>query len=47
MSGFLQTAFYFSYTALGCAGLALMTGTVGAIAASIFVRAIFAGIKVD
>jgi hypothetical protein len=47
MTGFLQTAFYFGYMLLGCSGLALMTGTIGAISANVFVRAIFASIKVD
>lgn len=47
MSGFLQTAFYFGYTALGCLALGAVTGTIGLFAASRFVHAIFQGIKVD
>ena len=47
MTGFLQTAFYFGYTALACTALGLMTGAVGTAAASTFVRAIFTSIKVD
>ena len=41
MTGLLQTAFYFGYTALACTALGLMTGAVGVAAASTFVRAIF------
>jgi len=47
MTGLLQTAFYFGYTALACFGIALITGTIGMAAASVFVRAIFSGIKAD
>jgi len=47
MSGFLQTAFYFGYMLLGCGALGLMTGTVGVVAVSTFVHAIFSGIKID
>jgi len=47
MSGALQAAFYFGYTSLACAGLALMTGTVGTVSAAAFVRAIYASIKGD
>ena len=47
MTGFLQTAFYFGYTALACTALGMMTGTIGAAAATQFVHAIFASIKVD
>jgi transmembrane 9 superfamily protein 2/4 len=47
MSGFLQTLFYFGYTAVGCAALGVVTGTIGSLAAAVFVRAIFSGIKID
>ena len=47
MTGLLQTAFYFGYTALACLALGLMTGAVGASAAGMFVRAIFTSIKID
>jgi hypothetical protein len=47
MSGLLQTVFYFGYTALGCAGLSLITGTIGVTSASLFVYSIFSNIKVD
>jgi hypothetical protein len=47
MSGLLQTLFYFGYTAVACAALGVMTGTVGAFSARAFVKAIFSGIKID
>jgi transmembrane 9 superfamily protein 3 len=47
MTGFLQTVFYFGYTALGCMALGIVTGTVGLFAARTFVHAIFRSIKVD
>lgn len=47
MTGFLQTAFFFGYTLLGCAALAAMTGTIAVAASSVFVRSIYASIKVD
>ena len=47
MTGLLQTAFYFGYTALACAALGLTTGTIGAFSASAFVSALYAAIKSD
>lgn len=47
MTGFFQTAFYFGYTAMFCAGLGLMTGAVGFWAASTFVRTIYRNVKCD
>ncbi len=47
MTGLLQGAFYFGYSALACAALALTTGTIGTVAANAFVRAIYSSIKAD
>lgn len=47
MHGFLQTTFYFGYMALIALNLGLLCGTLGHGAASRFVRAIFANVKVD
>eukprot|EP00529_Nitzschia_sp_RCC80_P017022 CAMPEP_0113459044 /NCGR_PEP_ID=MMETSP0014_2-20120614/10241_1 /TAXON_ID=2857 /ORGANISM="Nitzschia sp." /LENGTH=652 /DNA_ID=CAMNT_0000350599 /DNA_START=23 /DNA_END=1981 /DNA_ORIENTATION=- /assembly_acc=CAM_ASM_000159 len=47
MHGFLQTSFYFGYMALISINLGLLCGTMGHAAASKFVRAIFANVKVD
>ena len=45
MTGLLQTAFYFGYTALACSALGITTGTIGAFSASAFVTAIFTSLK--
>jgi len=47
MHGLLQTSFYFGYTAIFCASLFLMCGTIGAVGASVFVRTIYRNIKVE
>ena len=47
MTGFLQTAYYFGYTLMGCTALGVMTGTIGVAAATVFVHAIFSSIKID
>lgn len=47
MSGLLQTAFYFGYSALACIAVALMTGTIGTLSSTIFIRAIYSSIKAD
>lgn len=47
MSGFLQTAFYFGYMGLFSLGMAIMCGTIGFAASSIFVKRIYRNIKVD
>jgi hypothetical protein len=47
MTGFLQTAFFFGYTLLGCAALGIITGTIAVAASGVFVRSIYASIKVD
>uniref|UniRef100_A0A1I8FSN4 Transmembrane 9 superfamily member n=1 Tax=Macrostomum lignano TaxID=282301 RepID=A0A1I8FSN4_9PLAT len=47
MYGLYQTAFYFSFMALFCCGLALICGAVGFLAASLFVRTIYANVKTD
>ena len=45
MIGFLQTAYFFAYTALGCLALSLITGTLGVATSSLFVRAIYNSIS--
>lgn len=47
MTGLLQTAFYFGYSAMFCLGLALTCGAVGYIAAAAFVRTIYRNVKCD
>ena len=47
MSGFLQTCFYFGYMGLFCAAIAVLCGSVGYAAASMFVTRIYRNIKVD
>jgi transmembrane 9 superfamily protein 3 len=47
MTGLLQAAFYFGYSALACSALGITTGTIGTAAATAFVRAIYASIKAD
>jgi transmembrane 9 superfamily protein 3 len=47
MTGLFQTAFYFGYTAIGCIALAILCGTIGYLGASIFVRKIYSGVKVE
>ncbi len=47
MTGLLQTAFYFGYTAMFCVGLGLMTGSVGYAGAAAFVRTIYRNVKCD
>ncbi len=47
MTGLLQGAFYFGYTGLACTALGLMTGTIGTLSATAFVRAIYSSIKAD
>lgn len=47
MNGFLQVVFYFGYMALIAIHLGLMCGTIGHVASSNFVRAIFQNVKVD
>jgi len=47
MTGLFQTAFYFGYTAIGCVALGILCGTIGYLGASIFVRKIYSGVKVE
>jgi transmembrane 9 superfamily protein 3 len=47
MTGLLQVAFYFGYTALFCSALFLMCGTVGVWGTSVFVNKIYKSIKID
>jgi transmembrane 9 superfamily protein 3 len=47
MSGFLQVTIYFSYMALMCFGVALITGAAGFLGARMFVHRIFRAIHVD
>ena len=47
MSGFFQTTFYFGYMLMFCAGLGLMTGTLGYCGCNVFVRRIYKNIKSD
>jgi len=47
MFGFFQTFFYFSYTAAICFGLFVILGTIGFVAAEIFIYQIYANVKID
>lgn len=47
MHGFLQTAFYFGYTAMFCIGLGIMCGALGFIGTSVFVKRIYHNVKID
>ena len=45
MTGLLQTVYFFTYTALACLGLSLITGTIGVATSGAFVRAIYLSIS--
>ena len=45
--GFMQTMFYFGQTAVMCAALAIVCGSVGYLGARAFVHRIFSGVKSD
>ncbi|EFQ97289.1 transmembrane 9 superfamily protein member 4 [Nannizzia gypsea CBS 118893] len=45
--GFVSSLLFFSYSFLGCAVYGLLTGTVGFLAAYIFVRRIYSSVKAD
>ncbi|KAI5702853.1 hypothetical protein M8J75_004864 [Diaphorina citri] len=47
MYGLFQTTFYFGYMALFSLGLGIMCGTVGYVGTSLFVRKIYATVKID
>lgn len=47
MSGLFQTAFFFGHTAIFCVGLGLAMGAVAHLAAGVFVRKIYRGVKAD
>jgi len=47
LSGTLQSAFYFGYTAMACLAFFMMLGTVGWWASLVFVRRLFHGLKTD
>ena len=47
MTGLLQTAFFFGYTAVFSAGVAVFCGGIGTLAASTFVHHIYRSIKVE
>jgi len=47
MYGFFQTSFFFGYTAVICFGLFLMCGAMGYMASSIFIKRIYATVKID
>ncbi|KAF3049597.1 hypothetical protein E8E11_009354 [Didymella keratinophila] len=47
ISGFLSSTLFFAYGFLACAVYALLTGTIGFLAAYTFVRRIYGAIKVD
>ena len=47
ISGFVSSMLFFAYGFLACAVYALLTGTVGFLAAYLFVRRIYGAIKVD
>lgn len=44
---FTPALMYFGYTFILCAGFFLMTGTIGFYACFVFVRKIYASVKVD
>ncbi|EGE07051.1 transmembrane 9 superfamily protein member 4 [Trichophyton equinum CBS 127.97] len=45
--GFISSLLFFSYSLLGCAVYSLLTGTVGFLAAYIFIRRIYSAVKAD
>ncbi|KAF9692135.1 hypothetical protein EKO04_010096 [Ascochyta lentis] len=47
IAGFVSSVLFFAYSFIACAVYALLTGTVGFLAAYIFVRNIYGAIKVD
>lgn len=47
MYGFFQTTFYFGYTAIACFLIFVMLGTVGHLASNIFIKKIYANVKID
>lgn len=47
MYGLFQTTFYFGYMALFSIALGIMCGTVGYVGTSLFVRKIYATVKID
>lgn len=47
MTGFFQTSFYFGYTAMLCAAIACLAGSVGYLAAATFVRRIYRAVKAE
>ena len=47
MEGLLQTSYYFGYTSLLCLGLGAACGCIGYCGCAVFVRRIYAGIKID
>ncbi|KAI8807031.1 hypothetical protein BJ742DRAFT_814165 [Cladochytrium replicatum] len=47
MNGLFQTAWYFGYTGLACAGISIMLGTIGHLASEKFIRRIYSNVKID
>ncbi|KAJ5544520.1 Sodium:alanine symporter [Penicillium sp. DV-2018c] len=47
ITGFVSSLLFFSYSFLACAVYGLLTGTVGFLAAYVFVRRVYSAIKVD
>ncbi|XP_014677091.1 PREDICTED: transmembrane 9 superfamily member 3-like [Priapulus caudatus] len=47
MYGLFQTTFYFGYMAMFCLALGLMCGTFGYVGTTVFVRKIYATVKID
>jgi len=47
MYGFFQTTFYFGYMGVFSLGLGMLCGTIGYLGTSIFVRKIYATVKID
>jgi transmembrane 9 superfamily member 3 len=47
MSGVFQTTFYFGHTMMFCIGIGLVTGSIGFLAANMFVKRIYKNIKSD
>jgi len=47
MTGILQISYYFGYSLLLSAAIAMMTGSVGYFTAQAFVKAVYSGVKLD
>lgn len=47
MTGFMQFAFYFGYTLMACYAFFLMLSTVGFVSSLVFMKKIYAALRVD